>query len=481
MVKNTYIQTYGCSANQNNSEILAGLLNQEGHKLIDNPEQADFIILNTCAVKEKTESKIKRRIQDLYKKYPNKKMIITGCLAQTDSDKIRRLNSNSIILGTNNYTDINNIINPGLVQINISEKKEEKILIPKISQNNLISITQISEGCLSRCSFCKTKLAKGNLFSYPMNKILSSIEKDLKLGAKEIWLTSQGNENYGMEQGKNRLIELINEILSLPYDFKLRLGMMNPINLPNINELIQVYKNIKMYRFLHIPIQSASNKVLKDMKRGYKIEKVELIINKFREEFPNMTIATDIITGYPTEIQGDHEKNLAFIRIFKPDVLNLSKFSKHKNTPAENLKELPKKIINQRNTDIMRLHRQTANENKQKFKNKIINVFVNKKNMDFYESRDENYNIILIKSDKENFEKPKNSKFSKKDFDAISLGIKIPNPSTSKKIEVFGNGGYSKSSKDILGKNIKIRITNVGVHHMIGEIIDKCIINCDNF
>lgn len=425
----TFIQTYGCSANQNNSEILAGLLNQEGHYLTDIPENADIIMLNTCVVKEKTEGKIKRRIQDLQKLYPHKKMIITGCMAQTDPDKIRKLNPDSIILGTMHYTDINKIIteNNNLVQIKplISKQKEEKILLPKIARNNLISITQISEGCLSRCSFCKTKLAKGNLYSYPQEKIIASIENDLKQGAKEIWLTSQGNENYGMDKGKNELIKLLNKILSLPYDFKLRLGMMNPINLPSIDELINVYKSQKMYKFLHMPIQSASNKILKDMKRGYNIEKVELIINKFRKEFPNITIATDIITGYPTETKEDHKKNLEFIKTYKPDVLNLSKFSKHKNTPAENLNELPIKIINQRNTEIMRIHRQTSSENKQKFKGKIINVFVNEKlNNNLFESRDENYNIVLINSE-----------------------------------------------KNLLGKNLKAKITHIGVHHMIGEIM----------
>jgi len=425
-MKQIYIETYGCSANQNNSEIIAGILNHDGNKLIYNPDKADFIVLNTCAVKEKTEGKIKRRIQDLHKKYPYKKMVVTGCLAQTDSDKIRKLNPDSIILGTDHYTDISEIINQdNLVTIKISKQKEEKILLPKISQDKLISITQISEGCLSKCTFCKTKLAKGNLYSYPQEKILASIENDLKQGTKEIWLTSQGNENFGIDRGKNELVELLNKILSLPYSFKLRLGMMNPINLQDTDKLIRVYKNEKMYKFLHIPIQSASNKVLKDMKRGYKIEKVKEIINKFREEFPNITIATDIISGYPTEFEEDHNLNIEFIKKYKPDVLNLSKFSKHKNTPAEKLKNLSISIVNKRNIEIMRAHRQSANEGKMKFLNKTINVFVNKKiSNNNYKSRDDNYNIVLI-----------------------------------------------KSNNDILGNNVNVKIINVGVHHMIGDII----------
>ena len=399
-----YIQTYGCSANQNNSEIMAGLLLQEKNELTDNPEQADILIINTCAVKEKTESKIKRRMQDLQKLYPNKKLIITGCMAQTDSEKLKKLSPHATILGTDHYHDIIEIINDKdnqetLVTIRTSKTKHEKINLPKINYNNLISITQISEGCLSNCTFCKTKLAKGNLFSYSQENILQSITNDLKNGAKEIWLTSQGNENYGMDKGKNKLSELLKSILALPFDLKLRLGMMNPINF-SLEELIEIYKNKKMYKFLHLPIQSASNKILKDMRRGYIIERVKKIIQKFKKEFPDMTIATDIITGYPTETEDDHKKNIEFIQTYKPAVLNLSRFSKHKGTQADTLKNLPKEIVNKRNTEIMRIHKQTTSKIKENFRNKIIEVFVNKKNTNNYESRDENYNIILINSKK---------------------------------------------------------------------------------
>ncbi|MEN9625927.1 MAG: hypothetical protein RL557_255 [archaeon] len=401
---------------------MAGLLIQEKNELTDDPEQADILILNTCAVKEKTESKIKRRIQDLQKLYPNKKLIITGCMAQTDAEKLTKLSKNATILGTDHYHEINNIIKEPLIQINISKQKEEKINLPKVSSHNLIAITQISEGCLSNCTFCKTKLAKGNLFSYSQEKIIQSITNDLQKGAQEIWLTSQGNENYGMDQGKRALANLLQNILDLPYNFKLRLGMMNPINFP-LDDLIEIYKHPKMYKFLHLPIQSASNKILKDMRRGYTIEKAEKIIQSFKKEFPHMTFATDIITGYPTETEQDHQKNIQFIKTYKPRVLNLSKFSKHKGTQADTLKNLPKEIVNKRNTALMRIHRQTAAEEKENYKNKSIKVFVNKKmENNTYEARDESYNIILIQS----------------------------------------NG-------NILGKNLQVKITQTGVHHMIGE------------
>lgn len=428
-MKNVYIETYGCSANQNNSEIIAGLLSQSGYQLTNNQEIADIHILNTCVVKKKTENRIKRKIQDLYKLNPEKITIVTGCMPDADSESITKLNPNALQLSSHNIKLITKLVNDKNSGINIinnnylEKQNEEKILLPKISFNKLVSITQILEGCLSRCSFCKTKLAKGNLFSYSMDKIVSSIENDLKHGAKEIWLTSQGNECYGMDFGEQKLPELIEKICNLNYKFKLRIGMMNPGFLyPIVDKLIDVYKNPKVYKFLHIPIQSGSKKILKDMRRPYSIEKVEFIINKFKNEFLDITISTDIITGYPTETDKDYEQTINFLKKYKPDVLNLSKFSKHKNTEADKLKELPIKIINQRNKEIMNLHRQTAFENKKKFLNKTLKVFVNKKLDDSsYEARDDNYNIVLI-----------------------------------------------NSNDDILGKELKVLIKQVGVHHMIG-------------
>ncbi|MFA7707709.1 MAG: tRNA (N(6)-L-threonylcarbamoyladenosine(37)-C(2))-methylthiotransferase [Candidatus Pacearchaeota archaeon] len=429
-----YIETYGCSANQNNSEILAGLLRSAGYQITNNEKVAEIIIINSCVVKSKTENKIKRRIQDLSKQ-KNKLLIIAGCMPETDAKQIKQLNEKVIFLGTHHYKDIAKLISNykdnklDLLKQNefLENKNEEKLFVPKISSNNLISITQISEGCLGKCTYCKTRLAKGQLYSYDSDKIIQSIENDLTSGAKEVWITSQDCANYGLDRGKSELISLLKKILELKHNFKLRLGMSDPNNIfPILNELIEVYKNKKMYKFLHIPIQSASNKVLKDMNRFYTIEQVEKIIKEFRKQIPDITISTDIIVGYPTETEADHKENLKFIRQYSPDVFNLSKMSIHKGTQASKLKPLNINIINKRTTELMDLHKQTALENKQKFLNKNIKVFVNKKlEGELYEARDDNYNIVLLNS----------------------------------------------KDKGILGKNIDVKIKQIGIHHMIGEII----------
>ena len=436
-METVYIETYGCTANKNNSEIIAGLLRQAGFSLTSNIDLADIIIINTCIVKKKTISKIKRRIQDLEK--TRKILIITGCMPETHLKELEKNLKNSynktFFIGTHHFKDITRLIHTikeGKIdrknqKFFLEPRNEEKILLPKISKNKLISIIQISEGCLGECTYCLTKTAKGNLFSYSEEKILKQITSDLNQGAKEIWLTSQDNASYGLDkQGNSQLPELLNKIIKLKHNFKIRLGMMNPDNvLPILDQLLSLYNSNKLYKFLHIPIQSASNRLLKQMNRKYTIEQAEVIIQEFRKIFPDFTLATDIIIGYPTETEQDFKASCDFIKKYKPDVLNIAKFSSHKNTQAHRLKELPINIIKKRTSEIMKLHRQTAYENKKKFLGKEIEVFVNEKKQGIYEARDKNYNIVLL------------------------------NP---------------KDKEKILGKNLKTKITSLGVHHMIGEI-----------
>ncbi|MDD5193503.1 MAG: tRNA (N(6)-L-threonylcarbamoyladenosine(37)-C(2))-methylthiotransferase, partial [Candidatus Nanoarchaeia archaeon] len=311
-----YIETYGCSANKNNSEIIAGLLKQAGYEPTNNLNIADILIINTCIVKTKTESKIKRRIQDLSKLYPKKLIIIAGCMPETDKHSLKTINPSLLLLGVHHIKDIVRFIRDykeGKLTKEkskeyLSAKNEEK-LTGKISSNKLISIIQISEGCLGDCSYCKTRLAKGPLFSYDGNKILKSIESDLKSGAKEIWITSQDNASYGLDKydKKPMVPYLLKKILNIKHNFKLRIGMMNPNHLyPILDEMIEIYKDKKVYKFLHIPIQSASDKILDNMKRGYSINIAKEIITKFRKAFPDMTLATDIIVGYPSETEESH-------------------------------------------------------------------------------------------------------------------------------------------------------------------------------
>ncbi len=366
---NIYIETYGCSANQNNSEIIAGMLAKAGLFIVQKAENADIIILNTCIVKGPTESKMRFRISELIRQ--KKPLIVTGCMPDVEAKAIKKISPNISLLGVHHIKEIINVVRKVLegrtVKI-ISKENEIKLNAEKIPKSKIIGITQISEGCLGQCSYCFTRMAKGKLFSYPKDLILNSIQRDIESGAEEIWITSQDCGAYGLDNGKRTLPELLSEILKLKGKFFLRLGMMNPNNVqPMLDKLIELYKHKKMFKFLHIPMQSGSDSVLKDMGRKYQTKDFSDIIDAFRKEIPDIVIATDIICGYPSEKDEDFQKTLDLMKQTKPDIININRFWAMPKTKASRLKQLSREEIKKRALKMSFLHKQIGLE-----KNKLL-------------------------------------------------------------------------------------------------------------
>lgn len=401
--KFVFLETYGCSANQNNSEIMKGILKEAGLDFVNNEKLADILVINSCVVKGPTENTIKSRILELEKL--NKPIIVAGCMPHVRKKWLDR--KNIYLLGISHVKDIakliKRIIDNKYNRIEFTDNKREiKLSCSKLNQNKLIGITQISEGCLGNCNFCLTKRVKGELFSYPEEMILENIKQDLRKGCKEIWLTSQDLASYGLENNDPRaFINLINKILSIDYNFKLRLGMMNPNHvLPILDELLEIYKNEKVYKFLHLPVQSGSNRVLKAMNRKYTRQDFLEIIQKFRTLFPNITISTDIIVAYPGERDSDFQETIEILKKAKPDVLNFTKFWPMRGTRAATLKQVPIKEAKSRVSAVQKLHLEISLENNKEYENKEISVFVNEQEGTNCLARDENYRLVVIKSEK---------------------------------------------------------------------------------
>ncbi|MBS3066989.1 radical SAM protein [Candidatus Pacearchaeota archaeon] len=322
-----FIKTYGCQANISDSELLAGRLLAEGNILVDNEFEADKIIINTCSVKNKTQSKIIHYMNEIENKYADKLIEVGGCLPSTINLKKRF--KNIYIIDTINTNKLNGNI--------IRTRKD-------------IGIVQISQGCLNYCTFCSTKLARGNLKSYRIGDIKRQFESLIKDGCKTIYLTSQDNGCYGKDIGTN-LPELIKELLSVGVfeDYKIRIGMMNPWHLRKVlSGLIEVYKDKRIQPFLHIPVQSGSEKVLKDMKRIHTVSEFKEAVQIFRKEIPNIDIATDIIVGFPTETEQDFQETYNLIKEVKPEVINVASFSSRPGTKAAQKKQIPTEIVKQR-------------------------------------------------------------------------------------------------------------------------------------
>ncbi len=355
-----YIENYGCTANYDNGAIIAGMLLESDHQIVRDVNECDVVIINSCAVKNVTVSKILSQIEDIKKNYSDKKLIITGCMPVSEKNKLSKFLSLGVALvSTQNITEISEVVNKVLnnEQVVLTNKRKEiKLGLPKINFSDKIASIQISEGCKSFCGFCSTKLAKGDLTSYPKEKIVEEVKKYINLGYRKINLTSTDNACYGLDLGYN-LVDLLKEIINIDGRFIIRVGMGNPEHTRKyVDDLIEVYKNPKIMKFVHLPVQSGSNKVLKEMKRKYTVEEFEDIINKFRKEIPEIDISTDIIVGYPTETEEDFIKTLELVKKLKFEVINISKFASRPGTYANKLKQLSSQIIKERSIELTKAY-----------------------------------------------------------------------------------------------------------------------------
>ncbi len=351
---NVYIETYGCSANQSASEKLAGLLSRSGCLLTD-VANSDIIIINTCIVKKATEQKILYRINSLKKDYPDKKIIVAGCMPEVP-EIIKNCKYDALV-GTHNInkiaTAVKNVMENKRIELTGAGK--QRFISPKIRANPARDIIEIGKGCLGSCSYCIVKKAKGDLFSYSPEEIIKEVENAVKSGCREIWLTSQDCGCYGFDR-KTNIAELINRISEIKGRFFVRVGMMNPNNIKKIlPELLEAYKSEKVYKFLHMPVQSGSDAVLEKMNRFYTVSEFEEIIRAFRSEFPKMQIWTDVIAGFPGETENDFALTLKLLEKVKPDFANISQFGIRPGTPAEKMKQVDNEIKKNRTRELTEL------------------------------------------------------------------------------------------------------------------------------
>ncbi|MHA1754625.1 MAG: tRNA (N(6)-L-threonylcarbamoyladenosine(37)-C(2))-methylthiotransferase [Candidatus Odinarchaeia archaeon] len=366
--KNFFIKTFGCSLNISDAEYLSNKMIKIGFKL-SSFDDADIIIVNTCGVKEHTENKIINYLRKLHKL--DKIKIITGCLPKINLERIiEAIPSFNAIVTPSSYRIFEQVLNKILtgkdkIIVDIEATRE---LSCDFKLNEAIGIVPISYGCLGQCSYCCVKFARGSLRSFTIEEVYEYTKKLVESGCVELWFTSQDTAAYGLDKGFN-LPLLLNKVVNIKGDFKIRIGMMNPNNaLKILDELIKSYKNDKIYKFLHLPIQSGDNEILNLMNRGYKIKTVEDIVSKFKKEYPRLTLSTDIIVGFPGETEDQFNKTLELIKKLKPDIVNISRYGDRPNTPAAKFKnKLRGTVIKKRSRILTELIKEISLENNKKW------------------------------------------------------------------------------------------------------------------
>jgi threonylcarbamoyladenosine tRNA methylthiotransferase CDKAL1 len=331
-----WMEAYGCSASMADYEMISGLLKEAGYEIATKQSESAVNLIVTCSVKDTTEHRMVSRIKTMSKS--GKPLIVAGCLPKAERAKVESLTSSASLLGPNCIDKAPEVVNLALAggrQVALKDSPVDKVNIPRVRLNSVVSIVEISSGCMSQCTFCQTKIVKGWLRSYRIGDIVRQINSDIESGCKEVWLSSTDNGCYGKDMGTN-LVELLKACCSIEGSFKIRLGMMNPMYLPGmLDRMVSLFcENDKLFKFLHIPVQSGSDRILKRMKRGHTAKTFIDAIQAFRAKIPEMTISTDIIVGFPSETEDDFKETLDLVARSKPDIVNISRYGARPGTEA---------------------------------------------------------------------------------------------------------------------------------------------------
>ncbi|MGC8570629.1 tRNA (N(6)-L-threonylcarbamoyladenosine(37)-C(2))-methylthiotransferase [Caldivirga sp.] len=343
-----YIETYGCWLNKADSELMEEDLRRIGYVKVNDPTQADLILINTCAVREDSEVRELKAIEK-YSKL-GKKLVVAGCLTKARPSEIMRLAPNALLVNPSSVENFAETLRNGG---NSSERL--MVRIPQHNELSHIYVVPIQVGCLGNCSYCIIKYTRGGMGwvrSADLNMVKESIAKAVAGGAREIYLTGQEISAYGKDKGYD-LVDLLEAVLrDVDGRYLIRLGMLEPLELEGIiHRLIDVIKSDwRIYRFFHIPVQSGSDKVLRLMKRKYTVDLFKWEVELIRRSFHNSFIATDIIVGHPGEEDADFQESVRLVRELSIDKVHVARYSPRPFTEAAYMRQIPDHVKKQRSS-----------------------------------------------------------------------------------------------------------------------------------
>ena len=390
-----FVESYGCTMNYGEGDLIDSQMAALGHVPADSAEDADIVILNTCTVVDTTEKKMIERISEL--KRMRKEIIVTGCMAEVQSSRISVRLPNSIILPPGSYDSL-----PGAVAERYGCVQPEVTKGAGYGRNKKVSaIIPIAQGCLGDCSYCITKFARGRLESYPSDGIFVQFRDALGNGCREILITAQDTACYGLDIGTT-LPELIGKLLSLPGEYRIRIGMMNPENLDRIlDPLMDIMNDGRVYRFVHVPLQSGSDAVLRKMNRRYTASEFADLVRRMRSYHNDISISTDLITGFPGESAEDHQKSLELIRTVSPDTVNVTRFSARPGTEAASMDDqIHGRTSKERSREITSMRFDEAKKRNEGMIGRTVRVLVTEsgKNGTMI-ARTDNYRPVIVSAD----------------------------------------------------------------------------------
>ncbi|MCJ2556901.1 MAG: tRNA (N(6)-L-threonylcarbamoyladenosine(37)-C(2))-methylthiotransferase [Candidatus Thermoplasmatota archaeon] len=324
-----HFEAFGCTLNKGESHRMAEKACKEGFGLAETPDKSDCIVISTCTVIETTERKMLKRISELAGL--RKPMIVSGCMAEIQRDKVLSVAPQAILLPIDGIERIDEVL------ARLGMRGSDSPLPPSPPLRNVDIAIPIAQGCLGGCTYCITRLARGELRSRFVEDVREDVRRAVDQGYKEVRVCAQDTAAFGIDGGTS-LPELVGSLAQLPGDFRIRVGMMNPSTLVRIrDDLLDVFAHERVFKFLHLPVQSGSDRILSLMGRGYTSRVFEELVGEFRRALPDMALSTDIIVGFPGEAERDFQMSYDLIREIEPDLLNITRFSAREGTSASEL------------------------------------------------------------------------------------------------------------------------------------------------
>ena len=380
-----WFEGYGCTANQGETIEMRDHANELGHELALNSDAAETVVLGTCTVIESTQNKMERRISELMDQ--GKNVIVSGCMATADSKVLNSKFPDAPLVSPGDIEGLGDLIGRGGWK-------------PEKQESPLSTILPISSGCLGRCTYCATLRARGRVTSRSINDIFFKAQYAIDCGSKELLLTSQDNGAFGADSDTS-LELLLKELSHLDGDFRLRVGMLNPMLVSGRSEsMAKAWGDSRTYKFLHLPIQSGSQKILDSMVRDHSLEDFWEVVDTFRSYYPEMMIITDVITGFPGENEEDHQATVDLLKRLLPDLVNITRFSPRQGTPAAKLKRQNGKIVKDRSRQLTSLRQDLGAKSFKRFVGRKTSVLsIENQRPGSTLCRDENYRPIIVKEE----------------------------------------------------------------------------------
>ena len=379
--------TYGCQMNVHDSENISGIMEELMYTKVEDYEKADVIILNTCAIRENAHNKvvgILGRIKKLRETNKDVITIITGCMPQEEGiatmlkDKYKWVD---IVIGTHNIYEL-----PLLLEKVYNEKKQNIEVysiegdivegLPVKRESSVKAWVNIQYGCDKFCSYCIVPYTRGKQRSRMPEDILSEVQELANLGYKEVTLLGQNVNAYGKDLEINyTMADLLEETAKIGID-RVRFVTSHPWDFTDdMIDVIAKYENIMPY--VHLPIQSGSDAILKKMNRKYTTNEYKILFNKLKDKIPNVSITTDIIVGFPNETDEDFEETINIYNELKYDLAYTFIYSKREGTPASNMEDtISLEVKEERLQRLNEVVNKYALENNMKYKGKVVPVLI---------------------------------------------------------------------------------------------------------